>query len=157
MDGDRPVADRRDIFESRIQELIDDAWWNGFRWGRGCDFEYPEDFSKQLHELVVSYFDSSASDVGSQDETSEEGAMGDGVRSESRLRGKSAQMYICDEVSEIRNKIEKEFAKELSEDFRKYHALHPNAKLVPTFEKEEKPDGSVMYKIIYKPALTYDV
>ena len=53
--------------------------------------------------------------------------------------------------------IEKAFTKNLADDWRKYYMLHPYTKLVPMFEKEEQADGSVTYRIIYKPVVAYDV
>lgn len=54
-------------------------------------------------------------------------------------------------------KIEREFTKDLADDWRKYRMLHPCVKLVPMFEKEEQADGSVAYRVIYKPVVAYDV
>lgn len=70
MDGDRPVADRRDIFESRIQDAVRRPRKFVFDWYR---------------DVFLSDDDRETSHVGSQDETSEAREMGDGVRSESDL------------------------------------------------------------------------
>lgn len=87
MDGDRPVVDGRDIFESKLQELLLEAWAIGTIDGENDDWSYrvQEELYPKLHELVISYLDSSTSDVGSQDEAPEEREMGDGVRSEGYL------------------------------------------------------------------------
>lgn len=154
MDGDRPVAARRDIFESELQKLVREAFEDG--WGCG-DIGLPDPYSccyaereeayevygKRIHELLISYFDSSASDVGSQDETSEEGAMGDGVRSESDLRGKTFQMYICDEIHEIENTFAKEMALRFRQEGVKEAIGHS--------ELTKEPDGSIKAVINYYP------
>lgn len=73
MDGDRPVADRCDIFESELQKLIREAFEEGWKFGdehlpnpEYCLYaeqkEAHEKYDKKLHELVVSYFDSLTSD-----------------------------------------------------------------------------------------------
>lgn len=86
MDGDRPVVDGRDIFESQLQELLRHAWAIGFGDGYNDEWsDWHEELYPQLHELIVSYLDGPTGDVGAQDETSEEGEMGDGVRSEGYL------------------------------------------------------------------------
>lgn len=93
MDGDRPVADGRDIFESKLQELIREAFEEGWEFGDDdlpdpscCGYaeekEAYEKYNKKLHELLISYFDGEASYVGPQDEAPETGEMGDGVRQE---------------------------------------------------------------------------
>lgn len=89
MDGDRPMVDRCDIFTSGIQELLRQE---------GIELlPYQRSFIRQY----LQHRDIKTDHVGSQDEASEEGEMGNRVRSESRLRGKSAQMHICDEIHEI--------------------------------------------------------
>lgn len=92
MDRDRPVVDGRDIFESQLQDFIREVFEEGWEFGRDdlpdpeCGYAESEEaharHDKKLHELLISYLDSPASDVGAQDEASEEGAMGDGVRQE---------------------------------------------------------------------------
>ena len=93
MDGDRPVADGRDIFESKLQALVWEAFCEGWTFGdedlpdpECCGYaettEAHERYDKRIHELLISYLDGPTGDVGAQDESSEEGAMGDGVRKE---------------------------------------------------------------------------
>lgn len=97
MDGDRPVVDGRDIFESKLQELVREAIEEAWEFGKDDlpDPSYPgyaeatellAKCDKKLHELLISYLDSPTSDVGSQDEASEEGTMGDRVRSKGYLK-----------------------------------------------------------------------
>lgn len=97
MDGDRPVVNGRDIFESKLQDLIREAIEEAWEFGKDDlpDPSYPgyaeatellAKCDKKLHELLISYLDVPASDVGPQDETPEGGAMGDCVRSEGYLR-----------------------------------------------------------------------
>lgn len=78
MDGDRPMVDRRDLLESELQELIHDV----FIYGKYSPIGYAslDGYSERLHELLISYFDGEASDVGAQDEASEAREMGDNVR-----------------------------------------------------------------------------
>lgn len=56
----------------------------------------------------------------------------------------------------IRN-IENKFLKEVSNDLRVYYALHLNPELVLVFGREEQSDGSVVYRAIYEPVITYDL
>ena len=82
LDGDRPMVDRSDLLESELQDLVREAWFDGYaasEWGAKPGDQLC-DFYEKLHELVVSHLDCPTGDVGAQDETSEEGAMGDGVR-----------------------------------------------------------------------------
>ena len=102
MDGDRPMVDGRDLLESRLQELVREAFEEGWEFG---DEDLPDPscccyaetveayrkYDKKLHELLVSYFDSEASDVGAQDEASEAREVGDGVRPKPRLSGRDIQ------------------------------------------------------------------
>lgn len=72
MDGDRPMVDGRDLLESRLQELIRDAWTIGCIDGENDEWsDYEKELFPKLHELLVSYYDREASDVGTQDEASE--------------------------------------------------------------------------------------
>ena len=70
MDGDRPMVDGRDIFESRIQDAVRRPRKFVFDWYR---------------DVFLSDDDGETSNVGSQDETSEERTLGNGVRSEDDL------------------------------------------------------------------------
>lgn len=91
MDGDRPMADRRDLLESRLQELVQEAFEEG--WEFGYDNlpdpsiavyaereEAYEKFDTKLHELLISYLDRETSDAGTQDEASEARTMGNCLR-----------------------------------------------------------------------------
>lgn len=157
MDGDRPVVDGRDIFESKLQELIREAFEEGWEFGDDdlpdpscCGYaeekEAYEKYDKKLHELLISYFDGEASYVGPQDEASETGEMGDGVRSESGLIGKSAQMYICDEVS-VFDKVTNAFAKEAALRFRQAGVK----KVIGHSELTKEPDGSIKAIMTFSP------
>lgn len=96
MDGDRPVVDGRDLLESELQGLVREVFEEGWEFGiddlpsTECGYAESEEaharHNRKLHELLISYLDGPASDVGAQDETSEEGEMGDGVRQEGYLR-----------------------------------------------------------------------
>lgn len=95
MDGDRPVVDGRDIFESELQGFVREVFEEGWEFGiddlPSTECGYAESaeaharHDKKLHELIVSYFDGPTGDVGTQDEAPEERKMGDGVRSEGYL------------------------------------------------------------------------
>lgn len=75
MDRDRSMADRRDIFESKLQELVREAFYVGrASVGRtGLDWlgKMFDDYDEQLHKLLISYLDGPTSDVGAPDEASE--------------------------------------------------------------------------------------
>ena len=96
LDGDRSMADRRDLLESELQKLVWEAFCEGWTFGDEdlpnpdyCGYaettEANERYNKRIHELLISYLDGPTSDVGAQDETPEKGEMGDGVRSEGDL------------------------------------------------------------------------
>ena len=134
MDGDRPVADGRDIFESGIQELLRQE---------GVELlPYQRSFIRQY----LQHRDIKANHVGSQDEAAEARKMGDGVRSESGLRGKSAQMHICDEVS-VFDKVTNAFAKEAALRFRQAGVK----KVIGHSELTKEPDGSIKATITFSP------
>ena len=79
MDGDRPVVDGRDIFESELQGLIREVFEEGWEFGiddlpsTECGYAESEEaharHDKKLHELLISYLDGPTSDVGAQNET----------------------------------------------------------------------------------------
>lgn len=75
MDGDRSVADRRDILESKIQGLVREAFYVGRasigRTGLDRLGKMFDDYDEQLHKLLISYLDGPAGDVGAPDEASE--------------------------------------------------------------------------------------
>ena len=71
MDGDRPVADGRDIFESKLQAIVRDAFATGYLQGygrRGFRSVSCELYCQQIKEVLISYFDEPSSDVSAQDE-----------------------------------------------------------------------------------------
>lgn len=80
MDGDRPVVDGRDFLEFKLRILIREVFEEGWEFGDDrlpnpsycCYAELDEaygKFNKKLHELLASHYDSEASNVGAQDET----------------------------------------------------------------------------------------
>ena len=91
MDGDRPMVDGRDIFESKLQDLIRKVWNEACKYGDGLRYAgvdkkvFLNRYDYDIHKLLISYLDGPTSDVGSQNEASEEGEMEDGVRSERQL------------------------------------------------------------------------
>ena len=103
MDGDRPVVDGRDIFESELQELLLEAWAIGTSDGENDDWSYrvQEELYPKLHELLISYLDGPTSDVGSQDEASEEGEMGDSVRSKPYIDSECQFRHTFKEFDDI--------------------------------------------------------
>lgn len=74
MDGDRPVADGRDIFESKLQSIVREAfvdgWSNSHRPIPLLRDEIVR-YDKRVHELLISCLDSPTGDAGAQDEASE--------------------------------------------------------------------------------------
>lgn len=98
MDGDRPVVDGRDLLEFELQNLIRKVWNDACKYGDGLRYAgvdkkvFLNRYDYDIHKLLISYLDGPASDVGAQDEASEEGEMGDGVRSERNL----ANEFMCE-------------------------------------------------------------
>ena len=92
MDGDRPVVDGRDLLESELQNLVRKVWDDARKYGDGLRYAgvdkkvFLNRYAYDISKLLISYLDDPASDVGTQDEASEGGAMGNGVRSEGYLR-----------------------------------------------------------------------
>lgn len=79
MDGNRPVVDRRDIFASELQEVVREAFEEGWKFGSE-DLPNPtyahyaegkdayDRLDKRIEELLISYYDRPTGDVGAQDE-----------------------------------------------------------------------------------------
>ena len=112
MDGDRPVVDGRDIFESKLQELVWGAFCEGWTFGdedlpdpECCGYaettEAHERYNKRIHELLISYLDEPSSDAGTQDEAFEEGEIGDSVQSEPRIDSSESFRYTFKEFDPI--------------------------------------------------------
>ena len=86
------MVDRRNIFESKLQELVRKVWDDARKYGDGLRYAgvdkkvFLDRYDYDIHELLISYLDGPASDVGAQDEISEEGEMGDGVRQEDHIK-----------------------------------------------------------------------
>lgn len=126
LDGDRSMADGRDILESELQEFLRQMGIDAKPWQREFLVQY-------LHNC-----DRSANHVGAQDEASEEGTMGDGVRSERYLIGKD-EADLC-------KKIQDDFTMELARAFDKYGKVP-----MVRYEEEKEPDGSVSVRYIFAP------
>lgn len=114
MDGDRPMADRRDILESELQELIRDALIYGWYKGSDDDTEFEiTPYHDRIHELLISYLDGETGDVGAQDEASESREVGNDVRSETDMRGLGFKPTMFEEIAdEICREIRLRFAQE---------------------------------------------
>lgn len=141
MDGDRPVVDGRDIFESKLQELVRDAFWEGWIRGLKRDSRFNlELYDEATHKLLVSYFDGPTGDVGAQDETSETRAVGNRVRPKPHLRGFGIGRTVFDEIND-------EFIRHMSLRFDNHGCVQPigHAKLT------RNPDGSIHASIEYGP------
>lgn len=127
MDGDRPVVDGRDIFESKLQELIREVFEEGWEFGiddlPSTECGYAESaeaharHDKKLHELIVSYLDGPTSDVGSQDEASEAGEMGDRVRQEEYIE-QWLEGEIPEECKKSPHAIASDFFRQYSRQYR---------------------------------------
>lgn len=124
MDGDRPMADRRDLLESKIQNIIYEAViygrYNSHKtiWELEC--EGIGEYFERLHELLVSYFDGEASDVGAQDEASEARAVGDSIRSKTYLKGTGIQTCVFDDLdSDLCQSIMNKRSEQISEAAKK--------------------------------------
>lgn len=91
MDGDRPVVDGRDLLEFELQDLIRKVWNEARKYGdalyyAGVDKEvFLREYDCDIHELLIAHLDGPTGDAGAQDEASEEGEIGDSVRSEGYL------------------------------------------------------------------------
>ena len=60
MDGDRPVVDGRDIFESKLQELVRKVWDDARKYGNGLRYAgvakkvYLDRYDYDIHKLLIS-------------------------------------------------------------------------------------------------------
>lgn len=143
MDRNRPMADGRDLLESRLQELIREAWGNGYAahdwWMHPakCPDDRIKEWNEKLHKILISYLDGEAGDVGAQDEASEARAVGDSVRPEPDLRNLGFKPTVFDEITD-------EFTKQMSMRF------YPEGiKPIGHCKLEKMPDGSVHATIKY--------
>lgn len=72
------MVDGRDIFETKLQELVRKVWDDARKYGDGLRYAgvdkkvFLDRYDYDIHELLMSYFDGPTTDVGSQDEASEE-------------------------------------------------------------------------------------
>ena len=132
LDGDRPMADGRDLLESELQEFLRQMGIDAKPWQREFLVQY-------LHNC-----DRQADYVGAQDEAPEAGAVGNSVRSERYLIGKDDVM-IYDEV-DLCKKIQDDFTINLARAFDKYGKV-PYVR----YEEDRKPDGSIVVRYIFAP------
>lgn len=146
MDGDRPMVDGRDIFESELQGLIREVFEEGWEFGSDglpsteCGYAESEEaharHDKKLHELLVSHYDSEATDVGTQDEASEAREVGDSVRPKSRLIPR-------DPIRAIDDKFAREMELRFSYEGKKVAIGH--------CDLSKTPDGSIHARINFFP------
>ena len=120
------MADRYDIFTSKLQEFLRQEGIDLRPWQRDFLVQYIRDRDRQ------------ADHVGAQDEASEARAMGDGVRSKPHLRGLEIRSTVFDEIND-------EFIRHMPLRFKNYGCVQPigHAKLT------KKPDGSIHASITY--------
>lgn len=133
LDGDRPMADGRDILESELQEFLRQMGVDAKPWQR---------------EFLVQYLyncDRSTNHVGTQDETPEAGAVGNSVRSKGRLIGRDKNAVIFDEA-DLCKKIRDEFTMDMAKEFAKYDKVP-----MVRYEEDKKPDGSISVRYIFAP------
>lgn len=78
MDGDRPVVDGRDLLEFELQDLIRKVWNEARKYGDALYYArvdkevFLRGYDCDIHNILISYLDVPSSDVGSQNEASEE-------------------------------------------------------------------------------------
>lgn len=156
MDGDRPMVDGRDLLEFKLQNLIREVFEEGWEFGSDglpnteCGYAESEEaharHDKKLHELLISYFDREASDVGAQDETSEAREVGDSVRPKSRLIPRDPNAFAVDEWDPIK-KITDDFAREMDLRF----AYEGKRVAIGHCDLTKDPDGSIHARINFFP------
>lgn len=135
------MTDRCDILESKLQELVRDAFWEGWIRGLKRDSRFNlELYDEATHKLLVSYLDSSTSNVGTQDETSETRAVGDRVRPKGGLENFGfTRTPIEDAYDEIVAAINYRIPR------------GENIKPIGHCKLTEKPDGSIHASIQFGP------
>lgn len=152
---DEVENNKREKLESEIQKLIDSAHSHGYVEGEWDDDDewydcYRDDLFAKLSELLDSYYPVI-------DDIFKPRSKGPIIGHCDLSSNSDGSLHAKIDYTDPFTRMQTEMSKKVYDDLCKYQRLHPNVKLVPTFKKEEKPDGSVMYKIIYKPAITYDV
>lgn len=126
MDGDRPMANGRDLLESRLQEFLRQEGIELRSWQREFLVQYLHNRNRQTDH------------VGAQDEASEAREVGDGVRPESYLKGKHFETMSIDEITD-------EFAREMGLRF----AYEGKKVAMGHSELTKMPDGSIHAHIKY--------
>lgn len=126
MDGDRPMADGRDLLESRLQEFLRQEGIELQPWQRDFLVQYLRNRDRQTDH------------TGAQDEASEARKVGNGVRPESYLKGKHFETMFIDDITD-------EFTKQLSFRFPNHGLVKP----IGHCKLEKMPDGSIHAIIKY--------
>lgn len=125
MDGDRPMADGRDLFKSRLQEVLRQ---------QGVMLQIPG-YGEISDDVFHRHCQTDH--VGAQDETSEARAVGDSVRPESDLRFSRFKPTVFDDITD-------DFTKKMSLRF------YPEGiKPIGHCKLEKMPDGSIHATIKY--------
>lgn len=128
MDGDRPMADGRDLLESRLQEFLRQEGIELQPWQRDFIAQYLRNRDRQTDH------------VGAQDEASEAREVGDRVRPESYLKGTHFETMFIDEITD-------EFAREMGLRF----AYEGKKVAMGHSELTKMPDGSIRARIEFYP------
>ena len=151
LDGDRSMADGRDILESELQKLVRKVWNDARKYGEALYYArvdkevFLSGYDFDIHKLLISYLDSPTGDVGTQDETPEARAVGNSVRSKGRLIGRDKNAVIFDEA-DLCKKIRDEFTMDMAKEFAKYDKVP-----MVRYEEDKKPDGSISVRYIFAP------
>lgn len=125
MDRDRPMADGRDLFESKIREVLQQ---------QGVMLQIPG-YGEISDDVFHRHCQTDH--VGAQDEASEARAVGDGVRPEPHLRGLGFKPTVFDEITD-------EFTRQMSLRF------YPEGiKPIGHCKLEKMSDGSIHATIKY--------
>ena len=152
LDGDRSMADGRDILEFELQKLVRKVWNDARKYGdmlyyaRADKEVFFHGYDFDIHKLLISHLDGSTSDVGTQDEAPEAGTVGDGVRPKFHLIPRDPNAFVVDEWDPIK-KITDDFAREMDLHFaragKKVAMGHCNL--------TKNPDGSIHASINFFP------